>query len=179
MRGARKLTILAMFISAALVLHVVEGMLPVPLPMPGVKLGLANIITLIAILFFNFRETFIIVVIRCLLGSIFGGSVSGFIFSISGGILSTIVMWILYSRFNKHFSLIGISSAGAIAHNLGQLFAASLMISDARIYLYLPLLMVSSVITGIFIGIVCNYTKKLIINNISKLGLSKIGNNMR
>jgi heptaprenyl diphosphate synthase len=172
LKSTRKLTRLAMFISAALVLHVVEMMMPIPFPVPGIKLGLANIVTLTALMFFSFKDVFIIVLLRCLLGSIFGGGVSSFLFSLSGGILSAIVMWIIYSKFSKYFSLIGVSTAGSVAHNIGQLFMAGLIIADPRIYVYLPLLMISSIVTGVFIGIVCNYARKLIINNISKLGLS-------
>lgn len=171
MRNTRKLTSIAMFTSAALVLHVIEGMLPMPFLVPGVKLGLANIVTLMAIMFFDFKDIIMIVVVRCFLGSIFGGSVSSFLFSITGGLLSALIMWLLYRTFGKYFSLVGVSTAGAIAHNIGQLLVASVIISDFRIYLYLPVLMISSVITGLFIGIVCNYGRKLIINNMNKLKL--------
>lgn len=172
MKSTRKLTSLAMFISIALVLHVVEGMLPVPSAVPGIKLGLANTVTMIAIMFFGFREVLLIVLLRCLLGSLFGGSISGFLFSVTGGIMSAVIMWLFYNKLGKHFSIVGISIVGAIFHNIGQLLMASIIISDFRIYIYLPLLMISSVVTGIFIGIVCNYAKKLIINNINTLGLN-------
>lgn len=172
MKNTRKLTSLAMFISAALVLHVVEGMLPVPFVMPGIKLGLANIVTLIAIMFFDFKEIVVIVTLRCFLGSIFGGGISNLLFSFTGGILSAVVMLLLCRKLGQYFSLIGISVAGAIAHNLGQLFVASLIISDFRIYVYLPVLMISSVATGVFIGLVCSNAKRLIIRNINKLGLN-------
>jgi heptaprenyl diphosphate synthase len=161
-----------MFISAALVLHVVEGMLPVPFAVPGIKLGLANIVTLIAIMFFGFRDVLLIVILRCLMGSLFGGSISAFLFSVTGGMLSAIVMWLFYEKLGKYFSITGISTVGAIFHNVGQLLMASIIIEDVRIYGYLPVLMVSSVITGLFIGLVCNYAKKLIVNNVDKLGLN-------
>lgn len=172
MKSTRKLTSLAMFISAALVLHVVEMMIPIPFPVPGIKLGLANIVTLMALMFFDFKDVFTIVLLRCLLGSIFGGGISGFLFSLSGGTLSAIIMWVIYSKFSRYFSLIGVSTAGSVAHNIGQLFIAGLIIADPRIYVYLPVLMISSVVTGVFIGIVCNYARKLIIDNIGKLGLN-------
>lgn len=179
MKSTRKLTSLALFISLALILHVVEGMFPVPFAVPGIKLGLANLVTLIAIMFFNFREVMLIVVLRCLLGSLFGGSISGFLFSVSGGMLSLIFMWLAYNRIGRYFSIIGISVGGAIAHNIGQLLMAGVIISDFRIYGYLPILMISSVVTGVFIGIVCTYTKGLILANIRKLGLHFNENNLR
>ncbi|KPU44055.1 heptaprenyl diphosphate synthase component I [Oxobacter pfennigii] len=171
MKKLRKLTTLAMFISVALVLHVVEGMLPVPFTVPGIKLGLANIVTVIALMFFNFREILLIVIIRCLLGSLFGGSISAFLFSVTGGLLSAAVMAIIFYLFKDSFSVIGISIVGAISHNIGQLFIASLIISDFRLYVYLPVLMISSLVTGVFIGIIVNFAKGLLIKNISKLGL--------
>lgn len=171
MKNTRKLTTLAMFISASLVLHVVEGMLPVPFTVPGIKLGLANIVSLIAIMFFNLREVLLIVVLRCLLGSLFGGSISSFLFSVTGGTLSAVLMWTVYKKSGKYFSIIGISTMGAVLHNIGQLLVASLIIEDFRIYYYLPVLMISSVATGVFIGVVCQYARRLIINNISKIGL--------
>jgi heptaprenyl diphosphate synthase len=161
-----------MVISASLVLHVVEGMLPVPFTVPGIKLGLANIVTLIAIMFFSFKDVLLIVIIRCLMGSIFGGSISAFLFSVTGGVLSAVVMWFFYKKLDKYFSIIGISTVGAIFHNVGQLLMASIIIEDVRIYGYLPVLMISSVVTGIFIGLVCSYSKKLIVNNVEKLGLN-------
>lgn len=172
MKNTRKLTSLAMFTSVALILHIVEGMLPVPFAVPGVKLGLANIVSLLAIMFFNFKEVIMILSIRCIIGSMFSGSISGLLFSLTGGFLSALIMWILYKKFINYFSMVGISIGGAIAHNIGQLLVASMIISDFRIYMYLPLLMISSVITGIFIGLVCNYMKKLIINNKDKIGLN-------
>jgi len=167
----RKTTSIAMFISMGLVLHIVEGMLPIPFAAPGIKLGLANTVTLIAIIFFRFREVLMIVILRCLLGSFFGGSISGFLFSLTGGILSAVLMWVLYKKFSEYFSFTGISIGGAISHNIGQLLMASIIIEDFRIYVYLPVLMISSVVTGVFIGLVCNYMKKLILVNIKKLGL--------
>lgn len=172
MNNTRKITYLAMFVATALILQVVEGILPIPSAVPGIKLGLANIVTLVAIMFFNFKQVLVIVILRCFMGSIFGGSITGFLFSFTGGVLSAITMWIFFKKMSKYFSLVGVSIAGAIMHNIGQLLAASLIITDFRIYIYLPVLMLSSVITGIFIGIVCNYAKKLIISNIDKLGLN-------
>ncbi len=172
MKDIRRLTTLSMLISAALVLHIVEGLIPIPVPVPGIKLGFANIITLITIMFFRFREVILLVVLRSLLASLFGGGISGFLFSVTGGLASAIVMWILYKKFSKYFSIIAISIIGAIFHNIGQLLVASIYISDFRIYGYLPVLMISSVITGFFIGVICKYAKNLIIKNIDKLGLN-------
>jgi heptaprenyl diphosphate synthase len=173
LRNTRKLVTLALFISVALVLHVIEGMLPVlPGMVPGIKLGLANLVTLIAIMFFGFKDVLLIVVLRCFMGAVFAGAISNFLFSAAGGILSAVVMWFIYKKLGKFFSITGISTAGAIAFNIGQLFVASIIVKNFMIYSYLSALIISAVVTGIFIGIVCSYVKRLIINNINKLGLS-------
>lgn len=157
MKGTRKLAMLAMFVSMALVLHVAENLLPIPYIAPGVKLGLANIVSLITIIIFGFKEAVAVVLLRTLLGSLLGGVPSTFFFSAAGGILSTVVMYIMYAWLGTKFSLVGISVVGAIAHNIGQLFVASLIVENFGLYVYLPVLMISAVITGVFIGITANY----------------------
>jgi heptaprenyl diphosphate synthase len=158
MKNTRKLAILALFVSMALVLHVVENFLPIPYIAPGVKLGLANIVSLIAIIIFGFKEALIIVLLRTFLGSLLGGVPSSFFFSAAGGLLSTFVMYFMYKWVGTKFSLVGISISGAVAHNVGQLFVASLIVENFGLYVYLPLLMISAVVTGIFIGFAANYT---------------------
>jgi heptaprenyl diphosphate synthase len=91
--------------------------------------------------------------LRTILGSIFGGTVPSLMFSLAGGILSNIVMIILYKYFRNSTSLWTISICGAVFHNIGQLFVASIVVQDFRIYVYLPVLLVSAVLTGYFIGI--------------------------
>ena len=147
---------MALLISQALVLHYLEGFLP-PLA-PGARLGLANIVSLIALHLFGFREAMVIVVIRSVLGPILGGSPMGILFSLAGGMLSCIVMAALYGHLNKYFSLPGISVAGAVFHNIGQILTASVVYGSIGIlFTYLPVLMLSSVVTGNFIGLAAKY----------------------
>jgi heptaprenyl diphosphate synthase len=166
MKGTRKLALLAMMVSVALVLHVVESLLPIPYIAPGVKLGLANIVSLIAIIVFGLKETLLVVLLRTFLGSLLGGVPSNFFFSSAGGILSTMVMYALYRWAGEKFSLVGISVAGAVAHNVGQLFVAGLIVENFGLYIYLPILMVSAVVTGIFIGFTVKYVMVLFEGNI-------------
>lgn len=91
--------------------------------------------------------------LRTLLGSVFGGSMSAFMFSIAGGLLSNIAMIFLYKYFKNSMSLWTISICGAVFHNIGQLLVASIVVQDFRIYIYLPILLVSAVVTGYFIGL--------------------------
>lgn len=156
MSKTKKITLEAVLVSQALVLHYIEGFFPVLAP--GAKLGLANIVTMVALSIFGFKEAMVIVIIRSFLGPLLGGSVTGILYSLSGGILSCLVMAILYYRFNDYFTLMGISTAGAVFHNIGQLLVASWIFGTIGILLtYLPILMSAAVITGYFIGLVSNY----------------------
>lgn len=152
----KKMVLIALLISQALVLHYIEGFFPVLLP--GVKLGLANIITLVTIALFGFKEAIAVVVIRSVLGPILGGSPTSILYSLAGGILSTIIMAVLYNKYSKYFSLIGISTAGAVFHNIGQLLVASWVFGTISIlYTYLPILMIAAAVAGYFIGLASHY----------------------
>lgn len=160
---------LALLISIALVLHYLENFFP-PLA-PGAKLGLANIVTMITLHLFGFWEAMVVVVVRSILGPMLGGSPTAILYSMAGGVLSCIVMAMLYFKLSKYFSLLGISVAGAVFHNIGQLLTASLLYGTIGIlFTYLPILMLSSVITGNFIGLAVKYMirflsrKKLLFN---------------
>lgn len=160
MKNTRKMVLLSVLVSQALVLHVIERMIPVPIPIPGVKLGLANVISLFTIVIFGWKEAMLVVFLRTTLGSFFGGGISSFLYSFTGGIISTIVMALMYKYFNKVFSIIAISVVGAVFHNIGQIFIASLVVSNANLFYWLPVLLISAVITGIFIGITVQLTMK-------------------
>lgn len=159
MKSTRKMVLLSLLVSQALVLHIIERMLPV-IPIQGVKLGLANIISLFTIIIFGFKEAMLVVFLRTILGSFFGGGISSFLYSFTGGIISTIAMALLYKYFKNVFSLIAISVVGAVCHNIGQILVASLVVSNANLFFYLPFLLISAVITGIFIGVTVQYTMK-------------------
>lgn len=157
MGGTKRIALLSILVSAALVLHMAEGFLPIPYIAPGVKLGLANMVSLMAIILFGAKEALIVVLLRTFLGSLLSGALSGFFFSSAGGILSTLTMYSMHRWAKDRFSLIGISVAGAITHNIGQLFVAGLIIENFGLYIYLPVLTLSAVISGAFIGITAGY----------------------
>ncbi|MDF2521237.1 MAG: Heptaprenyl diphosphate synthase component [Clostridia bacterium] len=160
MKNTKKMVILSLLISQALVLHVIERMIPVPIPVPGIKLGLANVISLFTIILFGWKEALLVVFLRTLLASFFGGGFSAFAYSIAGGFLSALMMSLLYKNFRNTFSIIAISVVGAVFHNIGQVLVASLAVSNVNIFFYLPVLLISGVITGIFIGVAVQYTMK-------------------
>ncbi len=167
MKKTKKMVFLSFLVSIAMVIYIVEAQIPVLFP--GIKLGLANIISLAALILMGWKEALLIMFLRTLLGSMFGGSMSAFMFSIAGGILSNVVMIILYKYFKDSISLWTISICGAVFHNIGQLFVASLVVKDFRIYIYLPVLLVSAVVTGYFIGL-CT---KLLTRHINKIPMFK------
>jgi heptaprenyl diphosphate synthase len=151
MNKTKRMVFLSFLVSIALVIYIIEAQIPVLFP--GIKLGLANIISLAALILLGWKDALLIMLLRTLLGSMFGGSMSAFMFSIAGGLLSNIVMIILYRYFKNSMSLWTISICGAIFHNIGQLLVASFVVQDLRIYIYLPVLLLSAVITGCFIGL--------------------------
>lgn len=157
MEKTKRLVLLALMVSQALVLSLVETWIPVPSVIPGIKLGLANIVTIIVITFFGSRDAFFVVAVRCALSSIFGGGLMLFFFSITGGLLSTTVMSFIHKRLSKYFSITGMSVAGSIAHNIGQIAVACIIMKEISVISYLPVLMLSGIVMGIFIGICGNF----------------------
>ncbi|KAJ52778.1 heptaprenyl diphosphate synthase [Clostridium tetanomorphum] len=161
MKKTKKLVFLSLLVSIALIIYIVEAQLPVLVSgVPGIKLGLANSISLFALIMLGSKEALLIMLLRTTLGSFLGGTMSSFLYSIAGGLLSNLVMILLYKKFSHNLSLWSISVCGAIFHNIGQLLVAALVIQDFRIYLYLPVLMIASIITGYFIGVGTNYLYK-------------------
>lgn len=153
---------LSLMVSQALVLSIVESWIPVPVPVPvpGIKLGLANIVTMVAIVFMGTWNAFIVVVLRSILSSMFSGGLTVMLFSVAGGLLSTAIMSVLYNKFSKSFSIIGISITGAISHNIGQIAVAAIYMKDIAIFGYLPVLLVSGIIMGCFVGLCSSFLVK-------------------
>jgi len=161
LRSAKRLTTISVLVALATVLHIIEALFPNPFPIPGVKLGLANIITLMALVIFDFKTVLQIVVLRILLGSLLSGTFlsTGFFLSFSGALASTCIMAFL-QKVLSGFSLIGISVAGAAAHNLGQLAMAAFLIAHVGIFFYLPIMLFSSIPTGIITGLMLQFVLK-------------------
>lgn len=149
-----RLVTLALFIAIAGVLHAVEGWLPLPVPVPGAKLGLANIISLLVIELYSWRDALAVAALRVLLGSLLGGALLGpaFAMAMSGALVSTLVMAWVHRRWRPAVSLVGISLLGAAAHNLAQITAAVLLVSSAGLYWYLPYLLLFALPTGLTTG---------------------------
>lgn len=147
----KRITYMALLTALALIIFVLESYIPVPVPIPGVKLGLANIITLYALWTLRPREAFSILVMRIVLGSIFAGQLMSLLYSLGGGLLCFILTLATRHVFSEQ--QIWISSViGAIAHNVGQILVAIAVTATPGIAIYLPLLLISAIITGCFTG---------------------------
>jgi heptaprenyl diphosphate synthase len=157
----KRLVIIALLTAMALIMFVVEMQLPALVPIPGVKLGLANIITLIALVLIGKRDAGIVLFLRVMLGALFAGSPSTLIFSAAGGILAYLVMCVMV---NPHVQcpLWFVSACSAIAHNAGQLGMSILIVHTPGLLVYAPALVVSGVITGVFTGLAATYTVKVL-----------------
>lgn len=146
--------------AVALVLSLVERMFPLSavVPVPGIKLGLANVATLFALVRLGRRDAFAILLVRVVLASVFMGSVTSFLFALFGGLLALLAMSLLLPWRDRWVSLIGISVAGAAAHNIGQIGAAILVLRSVYAAAYLPLLLLSALVMGVTTGIVSRVT---------------------
>lgn len=157
MKRNKKIVYIGLLVSQALVLHIFEGMIPVPFITPGAKLGLANLVTVLALYTLKKKEAFLVLFLRLTLGSIFGGSLSAFMYSAAGGIFSFIAMVFIKELFKEKVSVIGVSCAGAVFHNVGQILIASAIVHNIGVTLYLPVLSIVGIVTGIFVGITSNF----------------------
>lgn len=141
-----------MLVALALALSYAERFIPLQLvvPFPGVKLGLANIVTLIALYLLGYPYAFGILIPRCILGAVFGGGITGLLFSLTGGLLAMTVMSL--ARKSKLFSIYGVSILGAAGHNVGQILAAMVLMNSPYVAAYLPYLLLVALATGAATG---------------------------
>lgn len=151
----------ALLVCAALVLSIFEGFLPAAaIPVPGIKLGLANIVILFALYRKGFGSAVAILIAKCTLAAIFGGGITSFAFSVCGGICATTVMYFLKKLDGKYMSIFGVSIAGAAAHGIGQIAASAPMLGTLSIIYYLPALLLSGIFTGALTGAICMFLFK-------------------
>ena len=140
------------FMALALIFSYVETLIPINFGIPGVKLGLANLVIVIALYKMKLTEVYLLSVVRVLLSGFIFGNYFSIIYSLAGGLLSLTVMALL--KKSKGFSVMGISVAGGVFHNVGQLIVAMLVVETFSVGYYFPVLLVAGLITGLVIGIV-------------------------
>lgn len=147
---AKKVALGGMLTALALIMSYVESFIPINFGVPGIKLGLANLVVLSGFYFLDAREVLSISVMRILLAGFLFGNVASIAYSLAGGLLSFLVMYLLI-RTGK-FSVIGVSIAGGVSHNIGQIIVAVLVTKTRQLFFYFPVLVVAGVVTGILIG---------------------------
>ena len=152
MKNTKKLTLAALLTALALALSWIERFIPFALivPLPGVKLGLANVVTLFALCHLGAPMAFTVLAARVFLGALFAGNFSALLYSAMGGFLALAVM--LLALRCKRFSIYGVSILGAAGHNIGQVGAAIITLGSTSVLGYLPLLLLTSLLSGSVTG---------------------------
>ena len=168
MKGTYKKVYIAMLIAIGLVLQIIESFIPIPISLPGTKLGLANIASLLTVAIYGPMTAFAVSTVRAVLGGLLAGGVVSIPYSLNGAIFSTVVMWLALKYLSPHVSLIGVSILGAGAHNFAQICTASIILQNVGIFTYLPVLLIIGTVTGYFIGLTGNYTIKTLSINVDK-----------
>lgn len=156
----KRIAKLSMLLSISVVLGLIESFIPISGVIPGIKLGLANIVIIFAIYELSFKDALYISILRVILiGILRTGLFSiSFFFSLFGAIFSIIAMYL--SKKYTSMSIVGVSVVGAIFHSIGQIMVACIFLSNINVMYYLPILLISSIITGIIVGIISNKVVK-------------------
>ncbi|MDR1617314.1 MAG: Gx transporter family protein [Syntrophomonadaceae bacterium] len=148
----RKMVFIAMLVGLSMVLSYLERLLPLSFTVPGIKLGLANLVILAGMYLLTFRQVLALVLLKCFMTAWMFGSFSAFLYSVSGSLLSFCLMSILLYGSRFKLNIIAVSVTGALGHNLGQILVAAAVIKSAKIFYYAPVLALAGVVTGMIIG---------------------------
>lgn len=146
------ITELAIFTTIAFIFSYIESLFPLPIPFPGIKLGLANLVIVLVLYKNGFYQALTVSIVRGLLNAFTFGSLFGFLYSLAGSILSLIIMNLLKNKTHLHISTFGVSVAGGITHNIGQFTVAAWLVGPSAILPYFPFLYFSGLIAGGLIG---------------------------
>lgn len=161
-KGSARIAACGVLTALALIFSYIEFLVPLPIAIPGIKLGLANIVCLVCLYALGERYAFLINVTRIALAALLFGSVFSALYALAGGIVSFAVMALL--KRTKTFSVCGVSMTGGVFHNLAQLAVAGFLVESAQVFYYFPVLLLSGMATGIGIGILAT----LILRSIAK-----------
>ena len=154
----RRMTTLALLFAIAMIFSFVESRLPTFIPIPGVKLGLCNVVVIFTLLRLGAPSAIAVSLLRVLLSSILFGNTAAFLYSLAGAILSLFGMILL--KKTRLFSPVGISVAGGVLHNIGQLLMAMLVLGTAGVLYYLPVLLIAGTVAGALIGLLAAHVYK-------------------
>ena len=160
----QKTAYLGVFLAVAMICSYIETLIPFHFGIPGVKLGLTNIVVILMLYLIGEKEALLVSLLRIVLTGLLFGNIFSIVYSLAGGILSFLVM-VLLRRTNR-LGCVSVSTAGGISHNIGQILAALLMIHDFHIMFYIPVLLVAGLITGLLI---CILAQELILRLTGRL----------
>ena len=155
---AKKYAQIGLFSAIAIIFGYIEGLLPFFAGIPGIKLGLANLSILFLLIRFSWKEAVIVSIIRITVVGFMFGNLFGILYSLAGAALSLLVMLFLLKKTDA--SVYAVSMAGGVTHNIGQLIIAALIVENRNILLYAPVLIISGILTGFFIGFLTVETLK-------------------
>ena len=158
----KKTAQLGVYIALAMILSYVESLIPISFGVPGIKLGLTNVVTVIMMYTYGIPGALGVAVLRAVLSGFMFGNAFSIIYSVAGCVLSFIFMYIL--KKTNHFAIISVSAAGGVMHNVGQLIVAANVVKTYSVIYYAPVLIIAGVFTGIIIGIVSDEIVKRIGN---------------
>lgn len=154
----KKITITALMTAVALIFSYIEAIFPFYPAVPGIKLGIANLVVIVALYTLGARYALAVNMMRVLIAGLLFNGLFGALYSLAGALLSFIVMYLL--KKTGIFSVTGVSMAGGVAHNFGQVLVAALLVSNMKVFVYFPILTVSGIISGAVIGIVAYFIIK-------------------
>lgn len=160
--SVKKLTALAVFTTISLAIYAVESAIPPLVPIPGIKLGLANIVTLILLQCTSAKDALLVLIARILLSSLLFGQALSLLYSLAGGALSLLLMAVTAKLLQKKLTFLT-GAVGGLAHNLGQLLIAWSITATPGVLAYLPFLILSGILTGLFTGLCAGFSIKYLL----------------
>jgi len=172
MKDLKKVTNIALLTAMALAISLIEHMIPIPVPIPGAKLGFSNMIILLTLYFYGMKSALLVGVLKSFLLMLITGSVTAFFYSFAGAVLASLVMGLSLKLLNRFSSFVGISEIGAFFHNLGQILVAAIFMGNIKMLIYFPALVMMGVFTSFFVGLSVNY----VASHMEKLNIGDIKN---
>lgn len=172
MKDLKKVTNIALLTAMALAISLIEHMIPIPVPIPGAKLGFSNMIILLTLYFYGMKSALLVGVLKSFLLMLITGSVTAFFYSFAGAVLASLAMGLSLKLLNRFSSFVGISEIGAFFHNLGQILVAAIFMGNIKMLIYFPALVMMGVFTSFFVGLSVNY----VTSHMKKLNLGEINN---
>ena len=161
----KKLTLLSLFTTISLAVYASESAVPPLVPIPGIKLGLANIVTLVLLRRFRAGDALLVLCCRILLSALLFGQALSLLYSLAGGLASLLVMWLVMKLLRKQWIFLT-GAMGGLTHNTGQLLTAWMITATDGVFAYLPFLVLSGVITGLFTGLCAGFLDKYLVSRL-------------